>query len=54
MAYKLMFIPKNDTQTYPFCGLKLVVETFERSINQPIDIYYSRQSGLATKKKTLL
>ena len=31
MADKLMFIPNNDTQNYPFCSAKLVVETFEHS-----------------------
>ena len=29
IADKLMYIPKNDTQNYFFCGIKLVVETFE-------------------------
>ena len=28
MAYKLMYIPIDDTQNYQFCRLKLVVETF--------------------------
>ena len=28
MADKLMFIPIDDTQNYPFCSVKLVVETF--------------------------
>ena len=27
MADKLMYIPNDDTQNYPFCRLKLVVET---------------------------
>ena len=31
MADKLMHIPDNDTQNYPFCRLKLVDETFEHS-----------------------
>ena len=33
MADKLMYIPNNDTQNYPFCRLKLVdeLETFEHS-----------------------
>ena len=37
MADKLMHIPNDDTPNYPFCKLKLVVETFRRStkwINQ--------------------
>ena len=29
--YKLMYIPNDDTQSYPFCNVKLVVETFEHS-----------------------
>ena len=29
MADKLMYIPNDDTNNYPFCRLKLVVETFE-------------------------
>ena len=29
MADKLMYIPNDDTEYYPFCRLKLVVETFE-------------------------
>ena len=31
MTDKLMYIPNDDTQNYPFCRLKLVVETFEHS-----------------------
>ena len=31
MADKLMYIPDNDTQTYFFCKLQLVVKTFEHS-----------------------
>ena len=31
MADKLIFIPNDDTQNYPFCRLKLVFETFEYS-----------------------
>ena len=29
MADKLMFIPNDGIQIYPFCRLELVVETFE-------------------------
>ena len=29
MTNKLIHIPNDDTQKYPFCRLKLVVETFE-------------------------
>ena len=28
MAVKLMYIPKDDSQNYSYCRLKLVVETF--------------------------
>ena len=31
MADKFMYIPNDDTQTYPFYILQLVVETFEHS-----------------------
>ena len=37
MAVKLMYIPIDDTQNYPFCRLKLVAEMLEHStlwINQ--------------------
>ena len=29
-----MYIPNNDTQNYPFCWLKLVVEMLNESNNQ--------------------
>ena len=31
MADKLVYIPNDDTQNFPFCRLKLVVEMFEHS-----------------------
>ena len=31
MADKLMYIPNEDTQNYPFYELKLMVKTFEHS-----------------------
>ena len=31
MADKIMYIPNDDKQTYPFRRLKLVVETFKHS-----------------------
>ena len=31
VANKLMYISNDDTQNYPFCRLKLVVETFGHS-----------------------
>ena len=38
MAYKLMYIPNDDTQNYPFCRLKLVVEMFEHPTLYACDI----------------
>ena len=35
MTDKFMYIPNNDTQNYPFCILKLVVETFDTQLNEP-------------------
>ena len=32
MTDKLMYIPNDYTQNYPFCKLQLVVETFKHSI----------------------
>ena len=32
MAIKLMYIPNNDTQNYPFYRLKLFAEMLEQSI----------------------
>ena len=31
MVNKLMYIPKEDTQNYPFCRLQLGVKTFEQN-----------------------
>ena len=31
MADKLMYIPNDDAQKYPFCKLQLVVKTFKHS-----------------------
>ena len=35
MTDKLMYIPNEDTQNYPFCRLQLVVETFGHSTSEP-------------------
>ena len=35
MFDKLMYVPTDDEQKYPFCRLKLVVETFETQLNEP-------------------
>ena len=29
-----MYIPSDDTQNYPFCRLKLLVETFNTEMNE--------------------
>ena len=34
MANKLMYIPNDDTQNYPFCSLQLVVEAFKSKIHK--------------------
>ena len=35
MADKLTFIPNDDTLNYPFCRLKLVVESLDTQLNEP-------------------
>ena len=35
MADKVMYIPNDDTQNYPFCRLQLVVETLDTQLNEP-------------------
>ena len=34
MADKLIYILNDDTQNYPFCKLKLVVETLDTQLNK--------------------
>ena len=34
MADKLIFIPNDDTQIYPFCRLQLVVERLHTQLNE--------------------
>ena len=51
MANKLVYIPIDDTQNYPFCSVKLVVGTFE---NQPIKINLSPQSCKATEWESVI
>ena len=34
MADKLMYISNDDTQNYPFCKLRLVIDTFRHLLNQ--------------------
>ena len=35
MAVNLMYIPNDDTQNQPFCGLHLVIKTFGQSTYEP-------------------
>ena len=37
MANKLMYIPYDDTQNYPFCRLKLMVERLDTQLNEQIN-----------------
>ena len=34
MADKMIYIPNDDTKSYPFCRLKLEVETLEPQLNE--------------------
>ena len=57
MAYKLMYIPNNNTQNYPFCRLQLMVETYGQwalteSINQ--NLVKVPKVVKSTNKKSLL
>ena len=44
MVDKLMYIPNDYAQNYPFFRLKLVVETFEHSTKLPINQNQSPKS----------
>ena len=35
MADKLMYIPNDESQNYPFIRLQLVGETFDAQLNEP-------------------
>ena len=50
MVNKLMVIPNNDTQNYPFCRIQLGLNL----INQPIKIQLVPKVVKPTNKKTLL
>ena len=56
MADKLMNIPSDDTQNYPFCRLQLVVETIWHSIswNNQSNAIKVPKVVKPTNKKTLL
>ena len=51
MVDKLMYIPNDELQDYPFCIVKLVDETFGHSTkNQPIKIH-SKVPKVENEKK---
>ena len=56
MADKLMYIPNNDTQNYPFCRLQLVVKTFGNTIKEPTNKNSKKVPKVIkpTNEKTLL
>ena len=56
IADKLIYIPNDDTQNYPFCRLKFVVETFEHSIKITNQSNFTKVPKVfkPTNKKTLL
>ena len=56
MADKLIYIPNNDTQNYPFCRSKIVVETFEHSTQWMNQSKFTKVPKVVkqTNKKTLL
>ena len=53
MAEKLMYIPNDNAHNNSFCRLKLVVEAFKHSMNEPIKITKVTKVVKPTKKKTL-
>ena len=56
MADKLMYIPNNDTRTYKFCRLKLMVETFEHLTMQKKQLKFFEVPNVVKpmNKKTIL
>ena len=53
MAVKLIYIP--NTQHYPFCRLKLVVERLDTQLNEPTNEIQIKVPRLLSKPiKTLL
>ena len=51
MSDKLKYVPSDDTQNYPFCRFKLVVETFKHLTDNLTEI---RKVVKPPNKKTLL
>ena len=46
MVDKVMYIPNDNTQNYPFCGLQIVAETFGHSTK------WTKQSKFKVVKPT--
>ena len=46
-------IPNNDRENYPFCRLKLLVETFDHSIKSKLIKIKVPKAVKPTNKKTL-
>ncbi len=55
MTDKLMYIPNDDTQNYPFSRLQLLVQTFGHS-TKCVQMYFNKsyKDVELTNKKTLL
>ena len=55
MVDKFMYIPNDDTQNYPICRLKLVVETLDTQLNEPTNQNTIKVPKVVkpTNKKTL-
>ena len=55
MTEKFMYIPNDDTQIYPFCQSKVVVEMFGHWTNKsPKSFFKVPNVGKPTNEKTLL
>ena len=53
MAFKLMYIPNDYTQNYPFCRLQLVVETQINELTNQNSIKVPKVVKTTNKKKKL-
>ena len=54
MADRLMYIPNDDTQIFPFWRLQLVVEIFGHTTQKPANQISIEVLKVVTNKKTLL
>ena len=56
MSDKLMYLPNDDTQNYPLCGVKLVIETLDTHLNKQTNKSSIKVSKLVKQmhKQTLL